>query len=39
MADATDIDEISKSEIIKEATGDAKSIKKAGGGIAKMLGE
>jgi len=38
-ADATDIDEISKSEIIKEATGDAKSIKKAGGGIAKMLGE
>jgi len=39
MADATDIDEISKSEIIKEATGDAKSIKKAGGGIARMLGE
>ena len=38
-ADATDIDEISKSEIIKEITGDAKSIKKADGGIAMMLGE
>ena len=38
-ADAVDIDEISKKEIIKEATGDAPSIKKAGGGIARMLGE
>ncbi len=38
-AEATDIDEISKSEIIKEITGDAKSIKKADGGIAMMLGE
>ena len=38
-ADATDIDEISKSEIIKEVSDDAPSIKKAGGGIARMLGE
>jgi len=38
-ADATDVDEISKSEIIKEVSGDAPSIKKAGGGIARMLGE
>ena len=38
-ADATDIDELSKKEIIKEVTGDAPSIKKAGGGIARMLGE
>ena len=38
-ADATEIDELSKKEIIKEATGDAPSIKKAGGGIARMLGE
>ena len=38
-ADATDIDEISKSEIIKEVLDDAPSIKKAGGGIARMLGE
>ena len=30
---------LSKKEIIKEATGDAPSIKKAGGGIARMLGE
>ena len=37
-ADATEIDEISKSEIIKEVT-EAPSIKKAGGGIARMLGE
>lgn len=38
-ADATEIDEISKKEIIREVTGDAPSIKKAGGGIARMLGE
>ncbi len=38
-ADATDIDEISKMEIIKEVSDEAPSIKKAGGGIAKMLGE
>ena len=38
-ADASQIDEISKKEIIKEATGDAPSIKKASGGIARMLGE
>ena len=37
--DADEISEISKKEIIKEATGDAPSIKKAGGGIARMLGE
>ena len=39
VADATEIDELSKKEIIKEVTGDAPSIKKAGGGIARMLGE
>ena len=38
-ADATDIDEISKIEIIKEVSDEAPSIKKAGGGIARMLGE
>ena len=38
-ADATAIDDVSKMEIIKEVTGDAPSIKKAGGGIARMLGE
>ena len=38
-ADATNIDEISKSEIIKEVTEEAPSIKKASGGIARMLGE
>ena len=38
-ADASEIDELSKSEIIKEVSGDAPSIKKAGGGIARMLGE
>ena len=38
-ADATDIDEISKMEIIKEVSNEAPSIKKAGGGIARMLGE
>jgi len=38
-ADATDIDELSKKEIIKEVTGDAPLIKKASGGIARMLGE
>ena len=37
-ADATDIDEISKMEIIKEVSDEAPSIKKAGGGIARMLG-
>jgi len=38
-ADASEIDELSKSEIIKEVSGEAPSIKKAGGGIASMLGE
>jgi hypothetical protein len=38
-ADATDIDEISKMEIIKEVSDEAPSIKKASGGIARMLGE
>ena len=38
-ADATDIDEISKKEIIEEVSGETPSIKKAGGGIARMLGE
>ena len=38
-ADATDVDKITKTEIVKEATGEAPSIKKAGGGIARMLGE
>ena len=38
-ADATDMDTIVQKEIIEEATGDAPSIKKASGGIARMLGE
>ena len=38
-ADASQIDEISKKEIIEEVTEDAPSIKKASGGIAGMLGE
>ena len=38
-ADATDIDEASKMEILKEVKDEAPSIKKAGGGIATMLGE
>jgi len=38
-ADATELDTIIQKEIIEEATGDAPSIKKAGGGIARMLGE
>jgi hypothetical protein len=38
-ADATDVDEITKTEIVKEVTDEAPSIKKAGGGIATMLGE
>ena len=38
-ADAGQIDEISKKEIIEEVTEDAPSIKKASGGIARMLGE
>ena len=38
-ADATEIDNLSKKEIIEEVTKDAPSIKKAGGGIARMLGE
>ena len=38
-ADATDLDAIVQKEIIEEAGGDAPSIKKAGGGIARMLGE
>ena len=38
-ADADDMSEFIRKEIIEEATGDAPSIKKAGGGIARMLGE
>jgi hypothetical protein len=38
-ADASQIDEISKKEIIEEIKDQAPSIKKAGGGIARMLGE
>ena len=38
-ADATEVDKITKTEIVKEVTGEAPSIKKAGGGIATMLGE
>ena len=38
-ADATELDAIVQKEIIEEAKGDAPSIKKAGGGIARMLGE
>ena len=38
-ADATNMDAIVQKEIIEEAKGDAPSIKKAGGGIARMLGE
>tara|TARA_R100000700_G_scaffold39078_1_gene51293 strand:- start:91 stop:996 length:906 start_codon:yes stop_codon:yes gene_type:complete len=39
FADATEIDEISKMEIMKEITDEAPPIKKAGGGLAYMLGE
>jgi len=39
VADASEIDEVSKMEIIKEVTDEAPSIKKASGGIARMLGE
>ena len=38
-ADATELDAVVQKEIIEEATGEAPSIKKAGGGIARMLGE
>jgi hypothetical protein len=38
-AGAEAMDEYVQKEIIEEATGDAPSIKKAGGGIARMLGE
>jgi hypothetical protein len=38
-AGAEAMDEIVQKEIIEEATGDAPSIKKASGGIARMLGE
>jgi hypothetical protein len=38
-ADATEIDNLSKKELIEEAIKEAPSIKKAGGGIARMLGE
>jgi hypothetical protein len=38
-ADATELDAVVQKEILEEATGDAPSIKKAGGGIARMLGE
>ena len=37
-ADATQIDDLSKKDILNEVT-EAPSIKKAGGGIARMLGE
>ena len=37
-ADATQIDDLSKKDIMNEVT-EAPSIKKAGGGIARMLGE
>ena len=37
-ADATEIDNLSKKDILNEVT-EAPSIKKAGGGIARMLGE
>jgi hypothetical protein len=39
MAGADAIDEIVQKEIIEEATKSAPPIKKAGGGIARMLGE
>ena len=38
-AGADDLDAIVQKEIIEEAKGDAPSIKKASGGIARMLGE
>ena len=38
-ADADDMSEFIRKEIIEEAKSDAPSIKKAGGGIARMLGE
>jgi len=38
-ADATELDAVVQKEIIEEAGGEAPSIKKAGGGIARMLGE
>ena len=38
-ADATELDAVVQKEILEEAKGDAPSIKKAGGGIARMLGE
>jgi len=38
-ADATELDAAVQKEIIEEATGEAPSIKKASGGIARMLGE
>ena len=38
-ADSTDLDAVVQKEIIEEAGGEAPSIKKAGGGIARMLGE
>jgi hypothetical protein len=38
-ADATELDAVVQKEIIEEASGEAPSIKKAGGGIARMLGE
>ena len=38
-ADATELDAVVQKEILEEASGEAPSIKKAGGGIARMLGE
>ena len=38
-ADATDVNEVSKMEIIKEVSADTPAIKKADGGIAMMLGQ
>ena len=37
--DATELDAVVKKEILEEASEQAPSIKKAGGGIARMLGE
>ena len=38
-ASVDNLDEVIQKEILEEATGEAPSIKKAGGGIARMLGE
>ena len=38
-ADATELDAVVQKEIIEEVSGESPPIKKAGGGIARMLGE